>query len=153
MTRIQWKSKGFHELSPSELYQILALRSAVFVLEQTCLYHDMDNLDQACTHLMGIDAISGTLAAYARIVPPGVSFPELSIGRIIIAPAFRGKGVGIELVQRSIDLCRQLFVPQAIRIGAQSHLQPFYGSFGFVSEGEVYDEDGIDHIEMVLPHQ
>lgn len=151
MTSMQWIHKGFHELSPSELYQILALRSAIFVLEQTCLYQDMDNLDQDCIHLMGIDSANKQLAAYARMVPPGVSFPELSIGRIIIAQAYRGRGMGIELVQRSINLCRELYEPQAIRIGAQAHLQSFYGSLGFIPDGEVYDEDGIDHIEMVLP--
>lgn len=151
MAHLHWITKEFDELNNRQLYQLLALRSTVFVLEQTCLYQDMDNKDQHCHHVMGIDSESGALAAYARIVPPGISFPELSIGRIITAPEYRGKGLGVQLMNRSIELCSELYSPQNIRIGAQAHLQKFYQSFGFVSEGEVYDEDGIDHMEMVLP--
>lgn len=151
MAHLHWITKEFDELNNRQLYQILALRSTVFVLEQSCLYQDMDHKDQHCHHVMGIDAESGALAAYARIVPPGITFPELSIGRVITSPAYRGQGLGIELMNRSIELCSELFSPQNIRISAQAHLQKFYGSLGFISEGEIYLEDGIDHVAMLLP--
>lgn len=99
---------------------------------------------------MAFEAGTGNLAAYSRIVPPGISYREPAIGRVITSMDFRGRKLGMELMERSIALTHQAYPGQAIRIGAQAHLQQFYSTFGFVSEGEIYDEDGIDHVEMIL---
>lgn len=147
---MDWIKKEFKALQPDELYAIMQLRAKVFVLEQQCFYQDLDDKDQASIHLMGFVRPSGDLAAYSRIVPPGISFAEPSIGRVITAPEYRGKQLGLELMERSIELTRATYPNQPIRIGAQAHLQHFYGLLGFEAEGEIYDEDGIPHVEMVL---
>lgn len=147
---MDWITKEFKALQPGELYAIMQLRARVFVLEQQCFYQDLDDKDQASIHLMGFVRSSGDLAAYSRIVPPGISFAEPSIGRVITAPEYRGKQLGLELMERSIELTRATYPNQPIRIGAQAHLQHFYGLLGFEAEGEIYDEDGIPHVEMVL---
>lgn len=145
-----WISKDFTALSAAELYALIQLRVDVFMLEQSCLYRDLDNKDQKSLHFMAFDPQNQALVAYSRIVPPGLSFTEPAISRVITSLAYRGQGLGIELMERSIALCQEQYPAQAIRIGAQAHLQQFYSSFGFVGEGEIYDEDGIPHIEMVL---
>nr|WP_067058451.1 GNAT family N-acetyltransferase [Mucilaginibacter sp. L294] len=139
--------KPFQQLNVNELYDLLRLRSEVFVLEQNCVFLDQDNKDQQCYHLLVF--ANGELAGYSRLVPAGLSYPEVSIGRVITAPAFRGKGFGRKVMELAIQNCRELFGPVDIRIGAQTYAQQFYASLGFVPEGDVYDEDGIDHIEMV----
>lgn len=149
-TNLNWIVKDFISLTPEELYAIARLRIAVFVLEQQCCYQDLDGKDQVSVHLMGFDKVSDALVAYSRIVPPGISFAEPSIGRVITAREFRGQALGRELMERSITLTRNTYPGLPIRIGAQAHLQGFYGRLGFVPEGEIYDEDGIDHVEMVL---
>ena len=141
--------KPFDALTPEELYAILRLRSEIFVVEQNCVFLDQDNKDQSCQHLMLYH--QKELMAYARIVPPGLSFPEPSIGRIVSSNAARGKGFGKQLLRLAIDNCIRLHGHQAIQIGAQLYLQNFYESFGFVKVTDVYDEDGIDHIDMVRP--
>lgn len=139
--------KTFNELTNSELYQILRLRSEVFVVEQNCVFQDIDNKDQqSYHHLCYVDSI---LAGYTRLLPAGLSYNEISIGRVVTAPAFRGIGLGKELMQKSIETCEELFEETRIRIGAQRHLSKFYNSMGFIESGEPYDEDGILHIEMV----
>ena len=147
MNRLAWKCKPFHALSPHELYAVVRLRNEVFVVEQNCVFQDADNKDQRCYHLMGY--IDSDLAAYARLVPAGVSYEQISIGRIIIAPSFRNTGIGKALMRQAIDQCHNLFNKTPIKIGAQFRLKHFYESFGFEQIGEVYDEDGIDHIHMV----
>lgn len=149
-TNLNWVVKDFTSLTIEELYAVVRLRAAVFVLEQQCLYEDLDGKDQPSKHVMGFDRANGTLAVYARIVPPGISFNEPSIGRVITAPEYRGRDLGFELMKRSIALSHKMYPGQILRIGAQAHLQNFYGSLGFIPEGEIYDEDGIDHVEMVL---
>lgn len=144
-----WTIKKFSELTPYELYAIMQLRNEVFVVEQNCVFQDADNKDQACHHVMGWDGPK--LLAYARIVPAGISYMEPSIGRIISSPKARGKGAGRELVQRSIDALYALHGKNVIRIGAQLYLKKFYESFGFTQAGYIYIEDGIEHIEMLLP--
>jgi len=139
--------KPFQQLNVNELYDLLRLRSEVFVLEQNCVFLDQDNKDQQCYHLLVF--ANDELAGYSRLVPAGLSYPEVSIGRVITAPAFRGKGFGRKVMELAIQNCRELFGPVDIRIGAQTYAQQFYASLGFVPEGDVYDEDGIDHIEMV----
>jgi ElaA protein len=147
MNEIFWKCKPFDALSPHELYGIIKLRNEVFVVEQNCVFQDADDKDQRCYHLAGYK--DNQLAAYARLVPSGISYKQISIGRIITSPAFRKSGAGKALMQKAIDYAFQLFGTQPIKIGAQLYLKKFYESFGFVQEGEVYDEDGIDHILMV----
>jgi ElaA protein len=143
--------KDFSQLTTEELYAILRLRSEVFVVEQNCVFLDMDNKDQHCDHVMGWNG--QLLAAYSRIVPAGISYGESSIGRIVTSPIARGGGIGRELLVRSIDHLYTLHGKRAIRIGAQYYLKKFYESFGFVQKGEIYLEDGIEHIEMLLSNQ
>ena len=145
---INWVCKHFRELTTEELYQVLRLRSEVFVVEQNCVFLDMDNKDFACHHLMGWSG--DRLVGYSRIVPPGISYVESAIGRIVSSPAARGSGVGRELLTQSIRTLYQLHGKRDIRIGAQYYLKEFYASYGFVQTGEIYSEDGIDHIEMIL---
>jgi ElaA protein len=147
---INWSTKRFDQLTTEELYAILRLRSEVFVVEQNCVFLDMDNKDQHCDHVMGWQG--SLLAAYSRIVPAGISYGESSIGRIVTSPTVRGSGVGRELLIRSIDHLYTLHGKCAIRIGAQYYLKKFYETFGFIQKGEIYLEDGIEHIEMLLPN-
>lgn len=139
--------KKFGALTPAELYSFLQLRSEVFVVEQNCVFQDMDNRDPACYHLMLYQG--DHLVAYARIVPPGVYYNEMSIGRVITKLSARGTGLGRILMEESIAKCYELFGQDAIRIGAQCYAQKFYNQLGFFADGEVYDEDGIPHIQMV----
>ena len=145
---INWNCKQFGELTTEELYQILRLRSEVFVVEQNCVFQDMDNKDSVCHHVMGWK--EKNLLGYSRIVPAGISYVESSIGRIVSSPAARGLGIGRELMLQSIQATYRLHGKRDIRIGAQYYLKEFYESFGFVQTGEIYSEDGINHIEMLL---
>ena len=145
---IKWTIKQFNELSATEVYEILKLRSIVFVVEQNCVFLDMDDKDQQCYHLMG--RVDDILYAYTRIVPPGVIYEEASIGRVVNAPQARGSGLGRLLMNKSIEQVHLLYGHQPIRIGAQLYLKKFYESFGFVQVSEIYDEDGIDHIKMMI---
>jgi ElaA protein len=145
---MEWHLKLFNELTSFELYAILRLRNEVFVVEQNCVYQDCDDKDPSCYHLMAFDD-NANLVAYTRIVPPGISYKEPSIGRVVTSPRVRRTGLGVELMVRSVNAVKQLFGEQPIRIGAQYYLLNFYQSLGFCEEGEIYDEDGIKHIEMV----
>lgn len=144
---INWICKKFHDLTVDELYALLRLRSEVFVVEQNCVFLDMDDKDQKCHHLLGW--IGEDLAASARIVPAGISYQEPSIGRVVSSAKYRGTGSGRELMEEAIRLTLQLHGNQPIRIGAQLYLKKFYTSLGFIPDGEIYLEDGIEHIEMV----
>jgi len=144
-----WICKKFNQLTPEELYAILRLRSEVFVVEQNCVYLDPDNKDLYCDHLMGWQ--ENKLLGYSRIVPAGISYVESSIGRVVSSPTARGQGIGRELLTQSIHTLYTLHGKRDIRIGAQYYLKQFYTSFGFVQKGEIYLEDGIEHIEMLLP--
>lgn len=139
--------KPFSALSPSELYQILRLRNEVFIVEQNCVYQDLDNKDIHCLHLMGWQ--DDQIIAYSRIVPPGLSYVEPSIGRVVTSPLVRRTGAGRKLMLNSIDLLYNNFGETAIKISAQFYLKAFYESLGFQKNSEIYLEDGIDHIEMV----
>lgn len=143
-----WTCKKFEDLGVQELYSILQLRNQVFIVEQNCPYPDCDNKDLKSWHLMGIE--NGKLLAYSRLIPAGISYRETSIGRVVNSPAARGKGLGKELMQKSIQHIHELFQTETIRIGAQLYLQQFYSSFGFVKTGEIYMEDNIPHIEMLI---
>jgi ElaA protein len=147
---IRWVVKAFDELTIYELYAIARLRAAVFVIEQTCFYEDLDGKDFKSIHILGYDDKTDELAIYSRIVPPGISFTEPSIGRVITAPTHRTTGLGYVLMEKSIAVAKALFPNQNLRIGAQAHLERFYSNLGFKTDSDVYDEDGIPHIEMVL---
>ena len=146
---IKWHLKKFDELSPIELYSILQLRNEVFVVEQNCVFQDADNKDQPAYHLMGWSAEK--LLAYSRIIPAGLAYEFLSIGRVVTSPAERRNGIGKILMKESIEAVTKLFGPVPIKLGAQLYLKKFYESFGFVQSGDVYREDDIEHIEMVRP--
>ena len=143
-----WTLKEFDRLTPDELYAVLRLRSEVFVVEQNCVFLDMDDKDKYCHHLMGWRG--SQLVGYSRIVPAGISYGESSIGRIVTSPAARGLSIGRDLMLQSIRTVYALYGKNDIRIGAQYYLLRFYESFGFVQKGEIYLEDGIEHIEMLL---
>ena len=147
---LAWNVTPFAELRVEELYELLTLRQLVFCVEQSCVYLDCDGKDPAALHLLGRDA-AGRLVAYARLLPPGVSFVEPAIGRVVSHPDARRTGLGRELMREAIARTRVAFGPQAIRIGAQVYLRRFYEDLGFEATGSVYDEDGIPHIEMRLP--
>ncbi|CAN5888465.1 GNAT family N-acetyltransferase [soil metagenome] len=140
---LRWHDRSFDELTARELYAITQLRERVFVVEQNCVYLDADGADLMSRHLWADQA--GAIRAYLRVVPATVKFPETSLGRVITAPEARGTGLGKELVRRGIAAAGA----GPIRIGAQAHLQRFYGELGFVPASELYDEDGIPHIEML----
>ncbi len=141
---MKWLDRAFRALSTVELYAIVALRERVFVVEQNCPYLDADGVDPQCRHLWA-EHESGAIHAYLRVVPAGVKFAEVSIGRVITAPEARGTGLGKMLMQRGLEIAGA--VP--VRIGAQAHLEKFYTELGFVRTSDVYDEDGIPHIEML----
>ena len=133
-----------------DLYALLQLRCAVFIVEQNCPYLDPDGKDvlDGTHHLYAHDA-DGRVLACLRLLAPGVSYAHPSIGRVANAASTRGSGLGRALMRRGIAECTRLWPGQPIRIGAQAHLEKFYGSFGFKAVGEPYDEDGIPHLEML----
>lgn len=146
---VTWVVRSFSELSSLELYKILQLRINVFMLEQECLYPECDNKDLKGKHLMGI--LDGEVVAYARLLPPNVSYADASIGRVVVNPAARHLKLGTELMLQAISAIRKDFPTEAIRISAQAHLQGFYENVGFVRVSEdPYLEDNIPHVEMVL---
>jgi len=144
---LRWTWSRFAELGVDNLYDALALRCRVFILEQGP-YLDPDGLDRRCWHLLGHDH-AGVLQAYLRVVDPGARFDEPSIGRVITAPERRGTGLGRELVAEGVARCGAVWPGRAIRIAAQAHLQDFYRAFGFSPAGDVFSEDNIPHIEML----
>jgi ElaA protein len=150
-----WRFQAFDALTVAELYAVLRLRSEVFVVEQNCVFLDMDNSDPQAMHLMGLAGnageTQGELVAYARCFGPGVKYPEASIGRVITAPQARAGGLGHVLMREAVRAVQAHWGPQPIRIGAQARLQAFYEQHGFVREGQPYIEDGIPHIEMLRP--
>ena len=138
-----WHERAFDALTTRELYAIVCLRERVFVVEQACVYQDADGLDLVARHLWAERA--GELAAYLRILPPGAKFAEASIGRVIVAPELRGTGLGRTLMARGLAAAG----PGPIRLSAQAHLERFYAELGFARTSEVYDEDGIPHLDML----
>lgn len=144
---MRWTWARFEGLSLDDLYDALALRCRVFILEQGP-YLDPDGLDRDSWHLLGRDG-SGLLQVYLRVVDPGLKYPEPSIGRVITSPEVRGSGAGRTLMAEGMARCRSAWPGRGIRISAQSHLQRFYGEFGFGPVGESYLEDDIPHIEML----
>jgi ElaA protein len=144
---IRWKLCGFDALSLHELYNLLQLRTEVFVMEQACAFQDMDGTDAQAMHLLGLQGQQ--VVAYARCFPAGVKFAEASIGRVITRSNVRGTGLGHVLMDKAIESVGTVWGAQAIRIGAQARLKNFYSGHGFVDLGLPYLEDGIDHLEML----
>lgn len=144
---MKWIFKKFETLKLTELYDLLKLRSSVFVVEQDCVYQDLDEKDQQATHLLGYE--NEKLIAYSRIFSPGTFEKKYSrIGRIVTKKQYRGKGIGQNLVQRSIDFCAKQFNRETIKVSAQVYLKKFYNQQGFVEKGKIYNEDGIPHHAM-----
>ncbi len=146
--QINWHFKPFSKLSTDELYSMMVLRQKVFIVEQDCPYMDADGKDLKSYHLLGYD-VDGDLVAHLRLVPPGVSYKEMSFGRIVTSDKVRGKGVGKLLMEEGIKQSELLYGKVANRISAQSYLIPFYQYFGFKTVGEEYLEDDIPHTEML----
>ena len=143
-----WLWRKFQELSPDELYDILQLRALVFVVEQQCAYLDMDGADTRAHHLFARGA-DGSLEGYLRVVAPGVKYKEPSIGRVATHPDLRSGGLGIELMREGIRRTELQYPGVGIRINAQRRLERFYRKFDFVTVGDPYMLDGIEHVEMV----
>ncbi|MFB2865173.1 GNAT family N-acetyltransferase [Aeromonas sp. MdU4] len=146
---MNWILKPWSELTTDELYELLALRAEVFVVEQTCHFQDLDGLDrrEGVWHLLGYQG--DLLAAYARIMAPGISDESgAAIGRVVTSPKARGGGLGHKLIGEAVQACEARWPSDSIWLGAQAHLQGFYGQHGFVAEGEGYVEDDIPHIGM-----
>jgi ElaA protein len=143
---LEWKIKRFEALSASELYDLLQLRSEVFVVEQNCVYQDIDGKDGKALHLIGED--SGGMVAYARLFKPNDYFDEASIGRVVIKQTYRDKKLGHILMKEVIKAIKTEFGETKITISAQLYLKKFYESHGFVQTSEMYLEDDIPHIEM-----
>jgi ElaA protein len=139
-----WEVKEWAELSTNEVENIFSLRSEVFVVEQDCVYQDIDGKDQKAKHVLGKK--DGEIVAYARIFKPGEYFKEASFGRAVVKKTERGKGVGDELVINCLENINE----EEIKISAQSYLKGFYGKHGFKAEGNEYLEDGIPHTAMFI---
>ena len=148
-SNITWQCLAFSELTAAQLYAILQVRSEVFVVEQNCVYLDMDGADPQCMHLIAWTD-DKQIAAYLRLVPPGLKFTEASIGRVITSQIARGQGIGKQLIAKGLAQIQTSYPDQAVRIGAQQYLEKFYQSFGFNTCSEMYLEDDIAHVEMLL---
>ena len=141
--------KKFNELSLQELYDVMALRQEVFVVEQECAYLDADGKDEGAWHLIGLDK-NGKLVAYARLLPKGISYENYpSFGRVATSESIRGKGIGRELMNQVLIWMEKLFPKENIKISAQCYLDKFYKSLGFEIVGDEYLEDGIPHYPMI----
>lgn len=147
---MKWQIKKFNDLSTNELYDALKLRIDVFVVEQSCFYPDLDDLDRHSETLHLYCYQNGKMAAYLRILAKGQSYAEYpSIGRVIIAPHARGSGLGHVLMEEALKACAYYFTKQDIKISAQEHLELYYNKHGFSRNSEMYLEDGIPHISMI----
>jgi len=148
---LHWEWKRFSELTLEELYRLLALRQQVFVVEQKSIYLDADGYDRSSHHLLGqrSGAEEPLLAAYLRVLPPGLKYPEVSFGRVVTAPEARRHGYGKVLIEKGLAFIDANYPGVPVRIGAQHYLQRFYEGFGFRRSSDVYDEDGIPHIDML----
>ncbi|MTH54356.1 GNAT family N-acetyltransferase [Bacillus mangrovi] len=142
---MSWTLKTFEQLSALELYSILEARTAVFVVEQNCPYQEADGKDLVSRHLYKEQ--DGKIACYARLLPPGVSFKEASIGRVMVHKEYRGRGLGHELMKEALRILSN--EETAVKIQAQEYLNSFYTSYGFKNVSALYLEDGIPHIDMV----
>ncbi len=141
------RTKSFEELTKAELYQLLQLRNEVFVLEQQCAYQDLDGMDDKAVHVMGFE--DQEMVAYTRIFPPGVYDDYARIGRVVVRNTYRNKGMGIEIMQATMDAVKSNYQTTAMSLSAQTYLVKFYRDMGFSETGNEYLEDGIPHVLMV----
>lgn len=144
---MQFEFKKFSDLSLNELYDILQLRSEIFVVEQNCVYNDLDGFDTEAVHLF--HKTEEKIVAYARILKPGTRFADFSIGRVVVKKEKRGTGLGKALMNAATECCTKEWKAEKIKISAQQYLQRFYEELGFVVITEMYLEDGIPHVGMV----
>jgi ElaA protein len=147
-SNITWQCAPFSDLSATQLYAILKVRSEVFVVEQNCVYQDIDGLDLECLHLIAWTS-NQQVAAYLRILPPGLKYEEVSIGRVVSSNVARGTGIGKQLMAKAMELIARTYPGKAVRIQAQAYLENFYQSFGFITVSDVLLEDGIPHFMML----
>ncbi len=145
---LDWQVKYYPELTTNEFHDIIALRLKAFVVEQNCSYLDLDGKDKKCYHLICRDGF-GKVVATARILPPGISYPEVSIGRVVLDQAIRGNGIGHQLMDQSMKFINEEFGSVPVRISAQKHLENYYNKHNFISTGKEYLEDEIPHVEML----
>ncbi|WP_157037951.1 GNAT family N-acetyltransferase [Photobacterium aquae] len=147
---IQWQCLPFNQLTTDQLYELLKIRVDVFVVEQNCPYPELDEHDRTLGthHLLGY--LNNQLVAYLRLLPPGATYPNVSIGRVLTTMPARGTGIGHDLIREGLSCAEQLWPDNTIEIGAQSHLQKYYAGYGFIPTSEEYLEDGIPHIDMRL---
>jgi ElaA protein len=150
-TSASWQFSRFRDLSVDDLYAIVRLREAVFVVEQNCIYLDADGRDPLAWHLLGWrDGTDGReLAAYARLFEPGIRYQQASIGRIVTSLHARGTGLGRQLMVEALQRMEQLAPNQPIKIAAQRRLEEFYAGYGFRTISDLYEEDGIVHVDMI----
>lgn len=150
-TSASWQFSRFRDLSVDDLYAIVRLREAVFIIEQNCPYPDSDGRDPLAWHLLGWrDGADGKqLAAYARLFEPGIRYHEASIGRIVTSPQARGTGLGRQLMVEALQRMATLAPGQKIKIAAQRRLEKFYTEYGFMTISDPYEEDGIIHVDMI----
>ena len=152
LAQLEWRWKTFADLTSIEVYEMLAARSAVFVVEQNCVYGDIDGLDMQAWHLLaygaGVGVAPPPLAGYLRVLLPDADDTDVRIGRVLTTAEFRGIKLGNAMLERSIAHIRAQWPGTPIRLHAQAHLQGFYGAFGFAPVSEIHDEDGIPHVWM-----
>ncbi len=146
---VNWQIHAFDSLSARQIYQLLQLRQDVFVVEQACIYSDIDDRDQSAEHVMGIVVDTPALVAYCRILPPGLRFEEVSIGRVVTRKGLRRNGYGTQVMRHAMRHCARRYPMQPIRLSAQQHLVAYYETLGFSVVSSPYDEDGIPHVEML----
>lgn len=146
---LDWQTKHYPDLLLNEFHDIIALRMAAFVVEQNCPYQDLDGKDKKAYHIFCRDG-KGDIVATARILPPGIAYNDVAIGRVVVSESIRGNGVGHELMKHAIEFSQQEFGNEPIRISAQKHLEAYYNKHQFESTGKEYLEDGIPHVEMLL---
>jgi len=145
---LNYQFKSFQELTLNEFHDLVALRIKVFVIEQNCPYQDLDGKDKVSIHVLGLDE-NGTIQATARILPVGVSYPEIAIGRVVVAADFREKQEGHRLMKACMDFIKLTHGDVTVKLSAQKHLEKFYNTHQFLSTGKEYLEDGIPHVEML----
>jgi ElaA protein len=148
MEKITWETKSFKDLTIDEFFEIIHLRTAIFVVEQNCPYQEVDEKDRKSFHIYGTTE-KGEMVAVSRIVPKGISYDEISIGRVALKKEYRGMGIADEMMIESLKFIESHLGKQSIRISAQQYLLNYYNKHGFKQVGEMYLEDNIPHIEMI----
>jgi ElaA protein len=156
---LEWKFCHFDDMTPHQVHSLLRLRQQIFIIEQDCIFPEIDGLDPVCMHVLAIDKSSNgrEILAAARIVAPGIDPDHAAqgdrpaIGRVVTSARLRGQGIGRELMGRAIEVCTQEFSAKPIYLNAQLYLKAFYQGLGFIQFGDEYEEDGIPHICMERP--